>query len=228
MLGGPEQEARILAFRTAFPDLHFTIEALIAEGERVVFQCTLRGTHLGAFMGHAATGRSMVIGLIDIVRIVNGRFVEHWGGPDLLALHQQLGLPVPPAGRCDASGTSEALAAEDQFFQALLRGDRSSLGRVLAPDFLLIDVLSGSEIPRAVLLDLLGSRQLVFDSVERIDTRVRRYGEAAVVTGQTRMQGHYGEQRFEAHSRYTHVYVQAAGAWSLASAQGTPIAAAAV
>ncbi len=96
-LAGPEQEARILTFRTAFPDLRFTIEALIAEGERVVFQCTLRGTHVGAFMGHAATGRSMVIGLIDIVWIVNARFVEHWGGPDLLALHQQLGLSLPPA-----------------------------------------------------------------------------------------------------------------------------------
>ena len=126
------------------------------------------------------------------------------------------------------SGTSAVLAAEDQFFQALLRGDRASLERVLAPDFLLIDVMTGSEIPRPVLLELVGSRQLVFASVERIDARVRLYGKAAVVTGRTRMQGHYGEQRFAAHSRYTHVYVQAGGAWRLVSAQGTPIAAAAV
>ena len=125
------------------------------------------------------------------------------------------------------SGTSGVLAAEDQFFQALLRGDRASLERVLAPDFLLIDVMTGSEIPRPVLLELVGSRQLVFASVERIDARVRLYGKAAVVTGQTRMQGHYGEQQFGAHSRYTHVYVQAGGTWRLASAQGTPIAAAA-
>ena len=117
------------------------------------------------------------------------------------------------------------LAAEDQFFQALLRGDRASLERVLAPDFLLIDVMTGSEIPRPVLLELVGSRQLVFASVERIDAQVRLYGKAAVVTGQTRMQGHYGEQRFGAHSRYTHVYVRAGSTWHLASAQGTPIAA---
>jgi hypothetical protein len=65
------------------------------------------------------------------------------------------------------SGTSAVLAAEDQFFQALLRGDRASLERVLAPDFLLIDVMTGSEIPRPVLLELVGSRQLVFASVER-------------------------------------------------------------
>ena len=86
--------------------------------------------------------------------------------------------------------------------------------------------MTGSEIPRPVLLELVGTRQLVFESVERIDARVRLYGEVAVVTGQTRMQGHYGEQRFAAHSRYTHVYLRASGAWRLASAQGTPIAAA--
>jgi hypothetical protein len=121
----------------------------------------------------------------------------------------------------------EVLTAEDGFFQALLRGDPVSLTGVLTPDFLLIDVLTGSEIPGPVLVDLVGSRQLRFESVDRIDARVRLYSGAAVVTGQTRMQGRYGDQRFEAHSRYTHVYVHAPGGWRLASAQGTPISAAA-
>ena len=121
----------------------------------------------------------------------------------------------------------EVLVAEDRFFQALLRGDPASLTAVLTPDFLLIDVMTGSEIPGPLLVDLVGSRQLRFESVDRIDARVRLYSRAAVVTGQTRMQGRYGEQRFEAHSRYTHVYVQGPGGWHLASAQGTPISAAA-
>jgi hypothetical protein len=119
----------------------------------------------------------------------------------------------------------EVLAAEDGFFQALLCGDPGGLLVVLTPDFLLIDVMTGSEIPGPVLVDLVGSRQLRFESVDRIDARVRLYAGAAVVTGQTRMQGFYGEQRFEAHSRYTHVYVQRPGGWQLASAQGTPISA---
>jgi hypothetical protein len=55
-------------------------------------------------------------------------------------------------------------AAEDRFFAA---------------DFVLIDVMTGSEIPGSVLADLVGARQLVFDSVERIDSRVRTYGSAA-------------------------------------------------
>lgn len=123
---------------------------------------------------------------------------------------------------------SEVAAAEDSYFQALLRSDRNGLGRVLGQDFLLIDVMTGSEIPRTVLVDLVGSRQLVFESVERIDARVRMYGSTAVVTGQTRMQGRYGDQPFSAHSRYTHVYVRGPAGWQLVTAQGTSIAPAAV
>ena len=121
-----------------------------------------------------------------------------------------------------------AMTGEDAFFDALLRGDGTALKAVLTPDFLLIDVMSGSEIPGDVLIDLVGSHQLRFESVERIDSRVRQYGDTAVVTGQTRMRGGFGDQRFEAHSRYTHVYVRTEKGWRLASAQGTPIAAAAV
>jgi ketosteroid isomerase-like protein len=120
---------------------------------------------------------------------------------------------------------NDVLAAEDQFFQALLQGDGAALEGVLTPDFLLIDVMTGSEIPGTTLIELVGSRQLRFESVERLDARLRLYGTAAVVTGQTRMQGRFGEQAFEAHSRYTHVYVRNDGGWLLASAQGTPIAA---
>jgi ketosteroid isomerase-like protein len=119
----------------------------------------------------------------------------------------------------------EVLASEDRFFQALLGGDRAALENVLTPDFLMIDVMTGSEIPGPVLAGLIGSRQLVFERVDRIDARVRIYGAAAVVTGQTRMQGRYDEQGFGAHSRYTHVYVSGVKGWQLASAQGTPIAA---
>jgi ketosteroid isomerase-like protein len=123
------------------------------------------------------------------------------------------------------SKQDEVTAAEDRFFTALLKGDGVGLTGVLTPDFLLIDVMTGSEIPGPALVDVIGSKQLRFDSVDRIDARVRLYGGAAVVTGQTRMHGRYGEQPFEAHSRYTHVYVDGPGGWRLASAQGTPIAA---
>jgi hypothetical protein len=118
---------------------------------------------------------------------------------------------------------TEVKMAEGEFFEGLLRGDREQLDGVLGPDFLLIDVMTGSEIPREVMVDLVGSGQLVFNSIERLEAKVRLYGGTAVVTGATRMGGRYGEQGFGAHSRYTHVYVKGADRWRLVTAQGTPI-----
>jgi Domain of unknown function (DUF4440) len=119
---------------------------------------------------------------------------------------------------------SQVESAEDQFFSALLRGDGGALDRVLAADFQLVDVMTGSEIARETLVELVGSGMLVFESVERIDAHVRLYPGTAIVIGQTRMRGRFGDQPFGAHSRYTHVYVQEVGDWRLATAQGTPIA----
>ena len=115
-------------------------------------------------------------------------------------------------------------AAEGRFFAALLGADGKALDALLTPDFVLIDVMTGSEIPGPVLRELVAARQLVFESIERIDFRVRAYGSAAVVTGQTRMRGNYQQQSWSAHSRYTHVYVRGEDGWHLASAQGTAIA----
>ena len=122
------------------------------------------------------------------------------------------------------SDAREVLDAENRFFGALLGSNRAALDAVLAPDFLLIDVMTGSEIPREFLVDAVASRQLVFETIERSDGRVRQYGDTAIVTGETRMRGRYSEQSFAAHSRYTHVYLKGASGWQLVTAQGTPIA----
>jgi hypothetical protein len=121
------------------------------------------------------------------------------------------------------SAEVDVRTAESAFFDALLQGSREQLEGVLGPDFILVDVMTGSEIPRATLVDLVGSGQLVFDSIERLGAQVRLYTGMAVVTGSTRMRGHFGEQGFGAHSRYTHVYEHAPHRWRLVSAQGTPI-----
>lgn len=119
----------------------------------------------------------------------------------------------------------EVSAAEARFFTALLAADGGALDALLTPDFVLVDVMTGSEIPGTVLRELVAGRQLVFESIERIDSRIRAYGTAAVVTGQTRMRGRYEQQSWSAHSRYTHVYIRGGDGWRLASAQGTAIAA---
>lgn len=120
---------------------------------------------------------------------------------------------------------SDVLAAEREFFTALVAGDPEALDRVLADDFLLIDVMTGSEIPRAALLAIIGSGQLGFEEIEPAEVRVRFYGNTAVVTGRTQMSGRFEETPFTVRSRYTHVYAEQQGEWRLAAAQGTQIAA---
>jgi steroid delta-isomerase-like uncharacterized protein len=85
-------------FRRAFPDSYFTVEDMIAEGEKVVTRKTFHGTHEGEFMGIPPSGRSVSMGLIDIVRVSEGRVVEHWSMGDNLGLMQQLGV-VPQPGQ---------------------------------------------------------------------------------------------------------------------------------
>lgn len=75
----------------AFPDFKATIEHLIAEGDNVVLHMTWTGTQEGEFMGMPPTGKRMSINVIDIVRVADGKYVEHWGVMDQAALMQQLG-----------------------------------------------------------------------------------------------------------------------------------------
>ena len=83
-------------YLTAFPDLHFTVEDLIAEGDKVVARLTVRGTQLGAFMGTPPTGKQATSTAIDINRMADGKSVEHWLNMDTLGLLQQLGvIPAP-------------------------------------------------------------------------------------------------------------------------------------
>ena len=79
------------AMRSAFPDLTATIHDQIAEGDKVVTRKTLTGIHRGPFFGIPPTGRRVSFGVIDIVRVVDGRIVEHWNEVDQLGLLRQLG-----------------------------------------------------------------------------------------------------------------------------------------
>ena len=98
----PGREAPKLLFtmlRSAFPDFKATIEHLIAEGDMVVLHMTWTGTQKGEFMGVPPTGKSISIDVIDIIRIAEGQFVEHWGVMDQMAMMQQLGvIPAPGEG----------------------------------------------------------------------------------------------------------------------------------
>jgi predicted ester cyclase len=87
-----------MALKTAFPDLHYTIEQSIECGDRIVHRLTASGTMKGDFMGMPATGKRATWSEIHIARVVNGRMAEHWGLVDQLGMLVQLDI-VPAPGR---------------------------------------------------------------------------------------------------------------------------------
>ena len=79
-------------WRTAFPDLSYTLEHIIAEGDMVVEHWTARGTHRGRLFGIAPTDKHFENMGINIHHIVDGKIVETWEVADGLGLLQQLGV----------------------------------------------------------------------------------------------------------------------------------------
>ena len=80
------------ARREAFPDLTYTIEDQIAEGDKVATRFTARVTHLGELAGHAPTGKKVEVTGINICRIEGGKITEHWPHADILGMMRQLGF----------------------------------------------------------------------------------------------------------------------------------------
>jgi steroid delta-isomerase-like uncharacterized protein len=79
----------------AFPDLNFTIDRQIAEGDTVASVGKMTGTHKAPFMGVPATGKKVSIQVMDTGRVRGGKFSEHWGMVDVPAMMTQLGVAPP-------------------------------------------------------------------------------------------------------------------------------------
>lgn len=79
-------------YRSAIPDLRFTIEEPIAEGDKVATSWTGTGTHKGNLMGIPATGKAATVSGINIFRIVGGKITEVKSSWDALGMLQQLGI----------------------------------------------------------------------------------------------------------------------------------------
>ncbi|MGO9153581.1 ester cyclase [Mycobacterium sp.] len=85
------------AFFVALPDLTATMEDLVVAGDRVVGRFVYRGTQSGELMGLPATGRRIEMRSIDIWRVADGMFAEHWDELNTLEVFQQIGA-LPQAG----------------------------------------------------------------------------------------------------------------------------------
>ncbi len=96
-VSGPEGMKRYISmYRAAFPDTSFSVEDQIAEGDRVVYRWTFRGTHRGELMGIAPTEKQVTITGITVDRISGGKIEEEWNNFYRLGVLRQLGaVPAP-------------------------------------------------------------------------------------------------------------------------------------
>jgi steroid delta-isomerase-like uncharacterized protein len=78
-------------FRAAFPNIEVVVEDAIAEGDRVVARCSVRGKHEGDSLGFKATGTTAEFDGIGIARVKDGKFVESWNSFDFMKMYRQLG-----------------------------------------------------------------------------------------------------------------------------------------
>lgn len=90
--GLAEYKQFLSAFFAAFPDLHFTIDDLLADGDKTITRWTAHGTHIGNLMGIPPTGKQATVTGITITRWTNGKAAETWISFDNLRLLQQLGM----------------------------------------------------------------------------------------------------------------------------------------
>lgn len=82
--------------RGGFPDIQWTLEEMISEGDKVAVRFIMRGTHRGTFFGVPPTGKSIEVQAMNFYRLSSGQIVEERGQPDMLGLLQQIGA-VPAA-----------------------------------------------------------------------------------------------------------------------------------
>lgn len=94
----------------SFSDLHYVIEDVIVDGDKVVVRVTATGRHTGEFMGFPPTGKTFSVEQIHIYRAVEGKIIEHWSSRDDLGQGMQLGL-IPAGGRAGPGASTPTNAA---------------------------------------------------------------------------------------------------------------------
>jgi steroid delta-isomerase-like uncharacterized protein len=101
----------IVGLSRAFPDLHFKVEDIVAEGDKVAYRLTVSGTHKGEFQGIPPTDKKVSFSSTGISNIVDGKVAEDWVDADVMGLMQQIGaIPssAPSSGTISSSGTNRS------------------------------------------------------------------------------------------------------------------------
>ena len=90
--GPREIKEHVTGWIASFPDLRFRIEQMVSEGDRVVMQLLMEGTHQGAWMGIPASGKKVQIRMFTVHRVEQDKIIEDWVLVESLGFFQQLGL----------------------------------------------------------------------------------------------------------------------------------------
>lgn len=114
----------------------------------------------------------------------------------------------------------EILKLEKEFGQAIIKNDAEAIGRFLADDWIIIDP-DGGIIDKARFLDVIKSGALSHEAMDSDDSRVRFYGDTAVVTALTTTKGKFMGQEFTTQERATDVFVKENGRWQCVVSQLT-------
>ena len=151
----------VRALRFAFPDLHFTVEQMIVNGNQVVVRTTMRGTHKNSFMGVDPTDKQVTVSGFDILRIADGVVAERWGTLDGLTLMQQLDVFIPMAWQYTLLGAlnqAERKPLINQMSQTvekkrdMLRDDRNVITELVHLDQLMHQFRADAGYVRVVAL----------------------------------------------------------------------------
>ncbi len=151
----------VKALRFAFPDLRFTVEEMIVDGDKVVTRTTMQGTHKNSFMQVDPTDKQVTVTGFDIYRIADGTVAERWGTLDGLTLMQQMEVVDPMAWQYTLLGALDQaerkplinqMSKTAQKKRDVLRGDRQPVTELVHLDQLMHQFQSDRGNVRVVAL----------------------------------------------------------------------------
>lgn len=142
----------------------------------------------------------------------------------LLALGAAQVAQAAQAAQADDAGDRAALAAQAEAWdQAIVRKDRAAIEAPICADFRQIDGDGAIENKTSFIASLLDPK-LTIKPYTVEDFEIRVYGDVALLSGRTRMQGDYAGKPFASHYRYIDIYRRLPGRWCIASVQITRMA----
>jgi ketosteroid isomerase-like protein len=137
---------------------------------------------------------------------------------------QGTGAAAPAPAVQDTSAQQTIRQLERARRDAMLRGDAQALSRLLGDDYIGTGA-HGKVRSKAEVVAEYNSGRVKYESITEDGVVVRQYGSAAVVTGRTTSKGKEGGKAFDSEHRFTRVWIQAPGRWSLVAAHSSPITA---